>query len=327
LAEIQVSPFISSSTHPISLSFDGVEMGIKLDGGWSSVQQISSSPSNILRTAGGSEFGDHDPQNSHIQMVNYRGGRGTESFRVGQSTYFDAKNAWTLSQDVLLPGMQWHFGIDHKEADMHMPGDLEWRSLYGSTRYVSKQFTSTGVTTADRARVFLKKVGNPTAAVTVAIKNNNGGDPGGTTHATGTLAAASVGEFVSDFWKIDFDAEYSLVASTVYHIVLNGGASDNNDNHWEIGVDPDTSTSKTSSAGSSWTAAAFSTYFRVADTGPKRKWLLKEFKGILIACDVRDSGDNSVLLANGDFGVADASAAAKSVSVLKVGGIEFDKIN
>jgi len=154
---VRISPKVNKPSHDIGFVGDnGKAIGINLEGGWESFGEIAATPSTVKLNPGGSEYGDHDPGHAHVGQTGYNGGRGREMFRAGQNMFFDSKEAWTMSEDRLLPGMMARWGTGYRNVDQHMSDDVNWVSVRGSNLHISTLFTSNGVTAPERYDMAIK---------------------------------------------------------------------------------------------------------------------------------------------------------------------------
>jgi len=303
---VRVRPGARNNTHDLAFA-DGTKVyGARLVGGIQSLKEIPAQASTLRLTSGGSEFGSHDPFFSHIQIADFHGGRAVEEYRSGQPQFYDSRNAWTLSGGRLLPGPKAKFGIGQRNADSVEWADMNWEALLGTKRYMSNLFTSTGVT-ADKAYLWIRRIGNP-GTLTLKMHDNSGGDPG-TVNQTVTITVADITDIYSALQAFDWSGTETLTGSTDYHVSVFSAATDNGDNHWEIGVNTSTDVSQISSDGSAWTPnPGFTFYYRIVDADIHRKWLPFELAGAQYAATLNADSSVSLLHVNGDRGKATAGS-------------------
>ena len=316
---VKVYPGATNATHEISLS-DGFEKwGLKLDNGPRGIQEIPQTPSTLLINNQAKKFGDYDPSMSHIQQRTWHGGRGQEDFVDDESKFFDSMNAWTMTPDRLLPGPQWSFATNIRTVDENLPGSVLWKELRGAQRYVATTFTAAANNTADKAYLWIRRIGSP-GTLTFELRANSAGDPGSVLQ-TVTKTTTDITDVVSLWQVFDWSSTESLTASTVYWVVIYGASGDNPANHWEVGVQDSVSTGvDISSAGSSWATANYKLYFRVVGADVNRKWHFFILEGGLYAVDQKASGAASVLFINGDRGTATSGAATSITDSNKTWG-------
>lgn len=229
-----------------------------------SVSWLTQDQFSVVLSSEGRMIGDFDEQRT------WHGGRGGDRFSEDETKYRDAKEAMTQFEGFLFPSLQWRFSEGYRGGEQDLHGSMSWRGLFGTTRYISRSFTVAPALTADKAQLWIKKVGTP-GTLTFELTSNSSGDPG-TVLKTATKTASDVTDVLSVLMEFDWTGTESLSNSTVYHVKVYGASTDNEFNHWEVGVDVSGSSSKYSSNGSSWTTAAFSMYYRVVDADISRRW-------------------------------------------------------
>ena len=82
-------------------------------------------------------------------------------------------------------------------------------------------------------------------------------------------------------------------------------------NHWLVGCDSG-ETGKKSTAGSSWSSLSNGLYFHIAANYGERKHLFFDYKGTIFLVTQPESGGNSALYVNGDWGLADSNGGDKT---------------
>lgn len=256
---VTVYPSAPEPSHDISLSDDAETFGLIYSQGPQFLQEIPIS----------------DPARPFtVNQKSWYGGKGRLRYQDDPNGYFDSQSMWTMTDGKLFPVPQWKFAQGIRSCDSSLPGSVSWQPLLGTQLYISRTFTASASYSADKAYLWVKRSGNP-GTLTLKLHSDTAGSPG-TVLATVTkaytdLGAAGDSNPPSAFVVFDWSSTVSLTASTVYHISVYGATTDNNGNHWEVGVGSGSS-SKYSSAGSSWTTAAFSMYYRVTDVDISRQW-------------------------------------------------------
>ncbi|MCB2179448.1 hypothetical protein KQH61_05955 [bacterium] len=306
MARVKVYPGVKSPTHQISLTDGIVTYALRLADPPSSLQDSPVTPSTVHFTGGGTKFGDWEPGMSHIEQRTWEGGRGQADFVDDATRFFDSKMAWTLTPGKVFPVPGWKFSkIDdfYTEGYQRLPGDMDWRSLFGSYRQIAEPVShSSAWATYDSVWLWVRRVGTPADALDVELWVSNTGYPDPLQiKGTGTIAIADVPENESVLVKVDLSGGSALVGTASF-IVIGGQLNDNAANHWEIGINADGATSYYND-GSTWhNDAAFSIYYRLLSAGTDRKWHLFEFEGALYAVDEKANGAASQLFINGDRG-------------------------
>lgn len=214
-------------------------------------------------------FGDFDEQRD------WSGGRGGERYSDDSSRYKDAKEAWAWYEGYLFPSLQWQFSSGYRSADFAMVGSKSWRGLFGSTQSISRTFTASASYNADKAWIWMRRVGTPDT-MTLELRTNSSGSPSSTVLKSATVTTSTITDVVSVLQVFDWTSTQALVSGTTYHIVVCGADTDNDLNHWEVAVDTSGVSSKYSASGAgdtgSWTTADFSMYYRITDADINRRW-------------------------------------------------------
>ena len=243
---------------------------------------LSDDTNNIYLRNVGKKIGDFDEQRD------WKGGMGNEYFNDDPTAFFEG-NAWTLSKGHLLPPLKWRFATGYRTVYSNLVDNMSFRKLIGVQKYITVAVT-TGAITADACWLWIKRTGNP-SDLTMELCSDSGGDPN-TVLKTITVSTTNITDIMSVFYKFDWTGTQALSAATTYHIKVYGGSTSNEANHWSVGVDTGTSLSKTSEAGSSWAAAAFSTQIRIVDAEIARRWFFYSDGTNLYAVSKRDSGNS-----------------------------------
>jgi ribosomal protein L31 len=247
------------------------------------------------------------------EQKTFTSGRGKIDFSQDPNGYTDSKDAWTMTDQALFPTLQWKFARGLRDTCFSLPGPMSFQALTGSQLYVSQPFTTVGGYTAALTYLWVRKVGTPTAVLTVEICSQSGSDPS-TVLATGTLAAATLTDVTTFFHQ--FATATALSATTTYHVKAYSTAG-TTANHWEIGVDVDGATARQSAAGSTWAAATFSLYYRVTDADVSRKWHPFYMGGSWYVVSQNDASGASLLYINGDKGLATSASGTTIVTSTK----------
>jgi hypothetical protein len=310
MTKVTVGPETRSLTHDISLTdVHGSTWGFKLEKGARDIQEIPQTPSTVHFGGGGTKFGDWEPGFSHLEQRTWTGGRGLDDFSLDVTRFYDSLNAFTMLEDKCFPAPQWKFAKGIRTTHENLPGDVNWQALTGDERYVSSTFTVGGSNlSADNLEFWIRRIGSP-GTLTAEVWTNSSGDPSVVVaSATKTATVDEIIDWISELYTFDVSAASDLSSSTVYHVVLYGASTDDAANHWEVGVDNTGSASKKSTAGSSWSTATFSLYYRLSDTDIDRKWHFFAHLQQLYAVDQRADDGNSTLLMHGERGRATGSS-------------------
>ncbi len=165
---VYVRPESPGATHHISLQGAGRIWGVKLKRGARSIVESALTPSNIEKGGGGGKkFGDFDPSFAQIEMRDWSGGRGSESFSDDPTKYYDGYG-WTLTPGVWHQAPQWSWGeMSTLTGDVLMPGanrfksgnSVQWQSL-ASTQHYSRRFVqSSGAYDISRIQTWIRRFG------------------------------------------------------------------------------------------------------------------------------------------------------------------------
>jgi hypothetical protein len=266
--------------------------------------------SSLGISGGGEKYGDGDPTFSHWEGRTWTGGRAGDDFSVDPSRFYDSRSAFTMVESKIFPAPQWHIGTGIRTSHEYLPGNIGWEPVTGDRRYLASQFTVGGSNlSADTACVWLKRVGSP-GDLTVEIWTDSSSLPGSiVASATNTISSSDFPDIISEFYSVDLSAASDLTASTAYWLVVYGDSGDSGTSHWEIGSTTATDNSKMSSAGSSWSSASLSIYYRVTDSDIKRSFRIFEMEGATYAVDIKDDASASSLYINGYRGIATAASS------------------
>ena len=278
------------------------------------LQRRAQNRTSLKGSEGGSTYSDFEPPYIPVVQNDWSGGRGQEDFERDRSRYFDnyRTNTWISNQILLGPQEQYTTGF--RSANQSLPGDLAWQQLTGSQQFYAVKFTAPAAGySAGRVQLWIRYLGTPNANLVVALRNTSSGDPTGSVIFSDGLAASSflrgneaTSAGVSQFFEFGEAAgTYSLTGSTDYWVRLEGHASDDDNNHWAVGVSKDSGTTEQSSDGSSWSAATKDIYYRVVDAEDERESLFFEYKRGLYAVTKPDDTSAGQLYLNGDRGTAD----------------------
>ena len=252
----------------------------------------------------GKKIGDFDEQRD------WKGGMGNEYFDNDPTAFFDG-NCFTLAKGHLLPPLKWRFATGYRTVYSNLADSVSFRSLLGTQKYITVAVT-TGAITADACWLWIRRRGNP-SDLTLELCSDSAGNPGSALK-TVTVSTSTITDILSVFYKFDWTGTQALSAATTYHIKVYGGSVSNEANHWDIGVDTGTSLSKTSSDGSSWSNAFFSTQIRIVDADIARRWFFYGGSSNFYAVSKRDSG-------NSDHFTIDSSAVATENTATGLGTV------
>ena len=293
---VRVSPKIDrgSLTHDVSLSAGGNTIGLLLadESGALTRYPVSEPAREFTET-----------------QTDWTAGLWNRFFRDDVNGFMDSYQAWTMTPDRMLPGPQWNWGTTVRTNVTYWPGDVGWKKLIsvakgGSHLYIAIQ-PATAITAADSTMLIIRQVGRP-GTLTFKAVNNSGGDPTGSTLQTVT-ATSTAGDWNSQYKIFDWTGTQNL--NTTDWIYVYGATTDNEANHWEIGVDTSGSGAKISDDGSSWSSGSFKPYFRVmvADLA-QRLWYWTHDGSLYCVNGKKDATTFSVYI-NGDRGTVTSAGS------------------
>ena len=278
--------------------------GLKIPQGSLQIGTISQDDTVYVRNVG-KRVGDFDEQRS------WKGGRGIENLSENAEAFWDSSNAWTLTPGHVHQTLQWYHARGLRNEDMYMPtrtnGDVQFVPLLETNLYISNSFAASASYNADKGYIWLRRRGSP-GTLTFRLMSDSGGSPN-TALQTVTKGISDITDFVSVYQVFDWTGTESLTSGTTYWVSIHGATTDDRDNHWELGTDPDAASGKVSSDGSSWSAATFAMYYRVTDADIARKWFRFNLREAFYIIDRRDDNTTaSVMYINGDRGMATAGS-------------------
>ena len=284
----------------LTLRGESEEWSLILDGGIEGVQEGSSEPSNIITSRRGKKYSSGDPHYSHEQQDTWHGGRGLEDFADDESRFYSGSFLTSYIPGKLTHGMLWKWSdTDHRDYNMHQHGSVTFRQLVGAKRYFSSKFTvaAQDTTSYDAAEtlILLRRRGNP-GTLTVELWSDSAGEPDAIiAGVTDTTTTATVTDIISKWLAFTATGTPTLAHGTAYHVVVYGASTDNATNHWAVGVDTTGEASFYSTAGSSWTAAGDTMYYRVVDADVASKWHLFMLDGTDLYSVSQPATGNSVI--------------------------------
>jgi len=244
--------------------------------GQPSVSWFTQDSFSVVLNAESRKIGDFDEQRD------WSGGRGGERFSDDPNKYKDAREAFSAIPGHLFPSLQWKISTGYRDAEQALPGSVSWRGLFGTTQSISRTFTASASSNRDKVWLWLRRVGSP-GTLTVELRTDDTGSPSSTVLKSATVTTTDITDIVSLFQVFDWTGVQAVTSATVYHIVACGADTDNDKNHWEVGVDTGGTSSKYSASGAadagSWTTAAFSMYYRIVDADTSRRWWFFTFAG------------------------------------------------
>lgn len=306
---IRVGPDLSRPTHHVKLSRDGVEIGLILcdsngNADETAMRRDNMPDSAIKMYSGESTHADAEPPFRPIEQKDWSGGRGNRIFEDAADRYYDAGGLDASKAGKLFLAGQNTYTQGMRNVLMYMPGSVSYLPLYGTTRFRSMDYTvgSSGWT-CGYIETIVYFVGDP-GTLTLAIYSDNAGSPGSL--LASTTANNSGSQRMPQHIRLNLTR--TLTASTTYHFVIYGASTDNEDNHWEVGVG--SGYGMYSSNGSTWGGAGVSSapYNRIVEGTTNYHLRFFEYKRAFYAVKVYYDGQNSLLYRCGSRGVAQSNS-------------------
>jgi hypothetical protein len=306
---VRVSPKLSEmqKSHDISLAHDGSIIGLKYVRGQPSILQ------HIPLTEPVKQFSE--------TQQDWTGGRGRKFFREDPTAYWDSKSAWTMTGGECYQVPQWYYGTGIRVAATAFSGNVSWRGLFGGVEnWIADSFSAPATDTFTHVQLKVRQVGYP-ASLTVALYTNAGGVPTTIIGASTYVALApTVGDFEVQEREFSLTAGASLTSGTTYWIVAYGAATDNETDHWEIGVTTSNTGLKRSAAGvaGTWATAspAAGMFYRVTPADIAQKIVYFIYDHCLYCLTTKDSGGAPELYINGDRGICDTTDGSNSNTLI-----------
>lgn len=262
-AKVPIEPPFNLSLH------DGRSRGpwlFKIEG-VPEVDWLNQEAFSIVLQNVGRRIGDFDEQRD------WSGGRGGERFSEDPTKYKDSREAFTMIPGHLFPSLQWNLATGYRDLEQALPGSVDWRGVYGTTRYISRTVTASASSNRDKAAIWLRRVGSP-GTLTLELQSDNAGKPSGTALKSQTVTTSTITDVLSVLYEFDWTGTEAVTSGTVYHIVVYGASADDEHAHWEVGVDITGTASfyKSSAFAGDGTTASFSMYYRLVDADISRRW-------------------------------------------------------
>ena len=271
---------------------DGSEqINLRFDEGVKSVDEFSQTASNLILSQGGGRYKRGDPTFSEFEQETWEGGYGGEFYYDDPTKFRDSSGINTRFPKKAFLHSLWKIsdGLGRTQ-DKHMPGSMTWVSLTGSYRAIAVQPADA---TYGYGSLFIRKRGNP-GTLTCEIRANSSSLPNGAVAQTVTKARTDLADILDYF--IDFDWTGTQAFSS-HWIVIYGASTDNDDNHWELAVDNDSTGGYyiDDPSDTAWLTGSFKPYYRVSDADTAVKWHMFIMDGTDMYALSQPASGNSVM--------------------------------
>ncbi|MFA6271088.1 MAG: choice-of-anchor R domain-containing protein, partial [Candidatus Paceibacterota bacterium] len=278
------------------------------------IQETQIDRTALKTSTGTSKYSDFEWPYMSIVQDDWSGGRGAKNFEDDTTKFYDSWMARTDLSGKLFLGPRGNYTTGFRNLDHFAPTyDFFWKPLYGSYEGFATTFAASATYNADRAEVWLRKVGTP-GTLTLKLMSDTGAGLPNAALKTATLAAATITDTVSFLHSFDWTTVQALTSGTSYWIALVAASTDDATNHWEAGYY--TATGAKSVDGAAWTADTSAPFMRVLDGTFDFRPIFFEYKrGLYMVKTDREDGSHAILYINGDRGAADANTGALSTLV------------
>ncbi len=282
-------------------------------------------PTSHIFGNAGKEFGDWEPGHSHIQQKSWIGGRGNQEFTTDESRFFDSRNLWNFTPEHLHPAPQWRFAEKtDTESITYLPTprpiaivgtNVRFKRLDSTAAY-SRRFEADSSSTYVQAKIWVRRHGQPTGNLTMAIFADDGGTPAKpTSEISGTSGSVTYTalreEDISQI--VDVTISYALTSGTKYHFVVYTDAAGTEFDYFEIGYGNGGAEDQYNGAPSpysSWTAEQdIQIFWRITLASWFGRWFHFDMEGARYAVTNKDNDTTSALYINGDRGIATSATS------------------
>lgn len=307
---IRATPYDEHPTHDVSLTDpDGVTVGLVLcdSRGDHNALAITRSPMErtaMKTTSGNQKYSDFEPPWTPIAQDDWSGGRGKEDYDDDTTRFFDSRRANTMNGKIML-GAQETYTTGFRSMQQSMPGSVKWvQMIAGKQKYLAKSFVAGATFDVKHLSVLVRRIGTPTADLTVELCADGVGQPGAVME-TVTISTTEITDVVSEFYKSALTTAQTITSGIAYWIKVYSAAGDDI-NHWEVGVKDAAGSTKESGDDTTYSDALIDLYYRLtpAEIGFSQRLFTYKRAQYL----VRSDGTTVKLWINSDRGAADSNA-------------------
>ncbi len=298
-------------THHVSLSDGTKTIGLILSDAQGTANALAINRVPVVRTAlkttsGNQKYSDFEPPWTPIAQDDFSGGRGQMDFEDDATRFFDSWRANTAGSKVTLGGQE-TYTTGYRSQEFNLPGKVTWMSVQGARKYMGRRFLTTSAFSAATISVLIRRIGTPTAALTVELCDDSAVTPG-TVLQTATVTTTTITDVLSELHDFTITAE-ALLDATNYWVKVYSTAGDE-ENHWEVGVNVASVNTKRSTDNTTWTTDTVDLYFRVRDADTDYVPLFYQYKKQLYYVTKPDDNSAAKIYMNGDRGAAVANTGA-----------------
>jgi len=316
MTPVQVGPLVDKPTHHLRLTDAfGFTVGLiavntKNEPDDSVIARNPVERSSLKTSTGQSQYSDLRPPYMAIVQVDWSGGRASAKFEDDATKFFDSLRVNTgRAGQVILQGRE-TYGTGFRGDICQLPGSMKLMALVDTRRHLAIRKSASATFPAVQIWAWVRYIGKPTADLTIRLRADNAGAIS-TVLQTATLAVTAMSSLVSELRKITITGQ-AIASGTVYWVEVYGGASDDEENHWEVGVKAVTGTTYKSTVGSTWTTAAnMDLYFRVVEATADGDGFYFDYKNSKYFISKPANGTASKLWINGARGAAISNATNK----------------
>lgn len=302
MTKVKVSPKVPRSqlTHDVAIMDDTQTVGLR----------FAQSPLNFTRVP----MMESDRLFAETQ-TDWFSGMGRKKFRDDPSGFRDSRDMWATTPHKVFAAPAWKFPTGFRSADSAMHGSVSWQPLFGTQLAIATSFVANSSTAADKAMLNIRRKGTP-GTLTFILAGDTAGSPG-TVLQTVTKTVSDITDYLSVYEIFDWASTNARSSGTTYWIYVYGATTDNNSNHWLVACNASGSGKQSASGTSpSWSALAYSLYYRVVDADTARRLYFFRLEGAQYCMSRNDDGATAPKLwIIGDRGRLSATSAVGATTV------------
>ena len=308
---VDVSPDVSQSTHHVSLTDGKKTLGLIIcdSKGAADPFNLSAAPNqrSSLRTKSGTtKYEDLEEPWSATAQDDWSGGRALEDYEEDTTRFYDSKRAQTAWKQIYCAPLE-HYATGLKDAMTNYPGSVHWQTVYGGTSYVY-QLEPTSTLSIGMIYILMRRRGKPAAGLTVALLAGIN-DSLDNALAKRTFTTSDITDVISEFKRMVFSTAQTLTSGNTYYLLVTSTKGDSND-HWEIGMKPDSGAfhTYTKTGSGAWSLlAGKDLYYRICAPNNSRNTRFFTYKQLTFALTQTMAGYPKLYI-NGDIGEADSNS-------------------